>query len=106
MILIKLFFIFELTFGYESCEDKLKNIHWPLDCFLALSLKKTGPKSNTYTLLNDWCLLFEEKLLESSPPPSIFSLYLPEKCKQIALKAKNHHIKIKLIKGSFLNSFL
>ena len=106
MILIKLILIFGLSHGYESCEEKLAQVKWPLDCFLALTLKKTRPRSKPYELLDRWCHIYEDKLVQIDPPKPLFSVFLPKKCEQIAIRAQNHHMRIKLIEGNFLNSFL
>ena len=106
MTFVNFIFLINISFSYVSCEEKLTHVKWPLDCFLALSIKKTSPTSAPYALLDSWCQIYEDKLVQSPPPPPLFSLYLPKKCKEVAIKAKNHHQKIKLIKGNFLNSFL
>ena len=106
MIFANLLFLINSSFGLTSCEEKLRQVKWPLDCFLALSLQKTSPTSKPYELLDSWCLIYEEKLVKTPPPIPLFSIYLPNACEKVAVKARNHHLKIKLIEGSFLNSFL
>ena len=106
MILTKFLLLTHLSYSYVSCEQKLVQYKWPLDCFMELTLKKTRPLSKPYLLLDDWCELFEDKLVKHTPPEALFSLYLPKKCSEIAFKALKHHQRVQIIEGTFLNSFL
>ena len=94
------------AFSINSCEDKLQKQTWPLDCFLAANIQKKDENAKFNRLLDEWCALYSDKLLLIEPPEAIFTLKLPTRCKNLALKSKNHHESIKLLRGDFLNSFL
>jgi len=93
-------------FSLNSCEDKLQNKLWPIDCFLALKLQNKPQNSKAYKLLESWCVLYEDDLVLINPPKALFSLDLPLKCFEIALKSQKNHLGQELLEGAFLNSFL
>ena len=106
-ILILIFTMNSPSFSFlNSCEEKLQRKIWPLDCFLSLNLKNYQEKSAPYALLNEWCSLYESTLVAQEPPEALFSLKIPKTCFKLALKSKEHQMSLKLLKGSFLNSFL
>lgn len=100
------FFLLKNIYANSSCEEKLLEKTWPLDCFLALEIKKTPTDSKAYRLLDDWCLLYQDELVINEPPEAIFSLFLPKNCLKSAIKSQSHHNSLKLLSGRFLNSFL
>ena len=104
--MIALVFGLSFTLAINSCEDKLQKKLWPVDCFLALTNKSELKSSPAYTLLNNWCVIHQDELIATEPPDALFSLYIPENCSTLAKKSKKHHQNLKLLRGSFLNSFL
>ena len=105
--LMVLFLLFNpKSFSWNSCQEKLEKKVWPVDCFISLNIRKYSENSRPYNLLNEWCILNKENLIQINPPKALFSLHLPASCKNIALKTKQHFESIQLVEGSFLNTFL
>lgn len=93
------------AFGNASCEQKLQDKEWPLDCFLLLHLHKSSGKQLAYKDLNQWCHLNSTELWKKPPPPAIFTLSMPTLCLKAAKVALKHHRAKEILRGSFLNSF-
>ena len=87
-----------------SCETKLKNKNWPMECFLSLEINPKKDKFELYDLLNRWCELNTKELSLIDPPKALFSIKMPQNCLKIALKTKSHHKRLKIFNGSFLDA--
>lgn len=106
ILIFTLFSFFHSGFSINSCEDKLQKKIWPVDCFLALTNKKEDKNSTAYALLDNWCVVYQDDLVLNEPPEALFSLYIPENCSKLAYRSKKHHQSLRVLNGSFLNSFL
>jgi|GEM_PF-6346358 len=87
-----------------SCETKLKNKIWPMECFLSLEISTKKDKHELNNLLDHWCELNKKDLSLINPPKALFTIKMPHKCLKIALKTKSHYKRLKIFDGSFLDA--